>query len=275
MNNRYQDLLEKLEPYIVTSPYNMEHFSQEFMGKEILKDLIFNPLSLESSDFINHIYKMDDLTFGGQGMGMDKWVFFDCSIMPGACFGFAIKAKEIPSEERLLFNITSEDEYVPLSMYIAIPNADQKSWFGHNLSSLNGKVGLDLSGLGLLTKYCAMKVLNIDELVGATQWGSAALGIHTQISDLYLESAITPSHTYYHSLCYRSKIGKVEDVLFGGPRKAFQFTRELSIHPDEIKQSYSELESLQELIEQGQKIYITGRPKFSGNKVCYFLRIEE
>jgi hypothetical protein len=213
MLRKYHNLISILEPFIITSPRNQISFNS-VLGIPINKNLIFNPLSTSSTNFINKVYQMDQMTFGTQGMGMDKWVFFDCSAMPGAVFGYAIHSSKLSKKDQQLLSI-GNNEYFPLSMYIAIPTLEKDTWFGHNLSSLNKKLEIDLSGLGLLTKCSALETLRIKKLNGATQWNSPALYIHLKIAEIELLSSFTPIHDKENTLCYSCNFENVESILSG------------------------------------------------------------
>ena len=53
----------------------------------------------------------------------------------------------------------------------------------------------------------------IKSLMGATQWDSKALFIHSRIGELELLSAFTPIHTKENTLCYLTEIKNLDDVL--------------------------------------------------------------
>jgi hypothetical protein len=258
MNIKYQNLIEKLEPFIISYEKHLGQFEKLSNNKEIKAELMIDPLKLESKEFIELIYKMDKLTFGGQGMGMPKWVMFDCAVMPGAVFGFAISKNKLSKSDLEMFGDV-KGEYIPVSMYIAIPMIEKGSWFGHNLSSLNNIVSEKLSGLGLLTKYSAMKFLRITSLYGATQWESNALHIHLQIGDLVIKSAYTPIHSNALTLCYKCT-PLPEEIVFGESRISHLESNNL-FHASE-----ENIIQLQVEIENGNTFIIRKRPLIEINK---------
>lgn len=212
MKTKYQNLISNLVPYCVLAPGHNLNLNRNILGMQLDQNNIFNPLLTSSRDFIEKIYKMDELTFGDQGMQMEKWVFFDCSVMPGFVFGFAVKGSDLDIEDRTLLGI-KENEIFPVSMYIAIPMLERAAWFGHNLSSLNGKLRKNLSGLGLLTKAIALELFQIKKLYGATQWDSRALLIHRKLGRMELQSSFTPIHSKNNTLCYKSEPFDLIDVV--------------------------------------------------------------
>jgi hypothetical protein len=262
MKEKYHDLINILEPFIVCSPNTVLKNDTNLFGKKIGPEMRFNPLSLRSQNFIEKLYLMDQITFGGQGMGMDKWVFFDCAAMPGIVYGYAIKTDLLNDKDRELLNV-GKGEYFPVSMYIAIPTLEPDTWFGHNLSSLNKKISFPLSGLGLLTKVSAMSYCGISNQMGATQWDSQALGIHLKISELELLSAYTPIHSKVNTLCYRAQSRNCEEVLNEVVRER-SYTRV-------IRAELAELCQLQEKIELGSKIFLVKLERKDGVE-SYYIR---
>ena len=264
MKEKYHNLIRNLEPFIVCSPNAVLNNDIKSFIQKIDPKMRFNPLALSSQNFIEKLFLMDQITFGGQGMGMEKWVFFDCAAMPGIVYGYAIKTNLLNEDDRTLLNV-GRDEYFPVSMYIAIPTLEHDTWFGHNLSSLNRKISYPLGGLGLLTKMSAMNYCGIKNQIGATQWDSQALGIHLKISELELLSAYTPIHTMKNTLCYRAKSRSYEEVLS-------EIKMERS-YTKIINAKESELLKLQGEIEIGSKVFLVKLERISGVQK-YFLREE-
>jgi hypothetical protein len=152
-------------------------------------------------------------------MPMDKWVFFDCGEMPGGVCGLGVDASELPADVKTLYKIGPDcNDFIPISMYIAIPMAAPNTWFGHNLSSANTVLGGAFQGLGLLTKVLALKVFNIKLIYGATQWDSKSLNIHLQISDMEMMSSYTPAHSCNKTITYKSYYN--DEILFNSLRTA-------------------------------------------------------
>lgn len=249
MEQKYHDLLDQCEPYILCHPNHLGQFNLNYMGQQIDSKHCFNPLLLKDRGFIESLIKLDQLSFGPGGMGMPRWVLFDCALIPGAVVGFGINSSKLGQKDRDQFGV-GENEFVPVSMYIAIPCADQISWFGHNLSSLNKILDYPLPGLGLLTKYYALGVMQIKKLYGATQWDSPALGLHLKLAPMQLQASYVPIHTHENTLCYESYDFYSQDEVF-----------QTSVHKtgEEFEVSIDAIKKLQQEIEAGKKVKLLGR----------------
>lgn len=247
MKDKYKSLFSKLEPYCVCSPATFNKIKYSQLLKKIPDDKFFNPLLTSSQSFIEKVFKMDEMTFGEKNMAMERWVFFDCAVMPGFAFGYAIQGRDISEADRKTLNI-SKNESFPISLYIAIPMEKQGKWFGHNLSSLNGKLEEDLSGLGFLTKAVALDLFGVEILVGATQWDSLALLIHKKFGVMKLLSALTPIHSQQNTLCYQTEICSLE----------FNLMSQLTSSPmgTLFSPNLEKLKKLQMEIEAGQEVFI-------------------
>ena len=200
-------LLTEFIPYLVATPFNLPHVNLRPFG--VTPAHVIDPLRLESETFLRLLHRLDGLTFGPEGMPMPRWVFFDCSEMPGAIYGLARPASQLWPVARELFKVPDDyDGLVPVSMYVAIPMHRSGMWFGHNLSSLapvfreHHVTDLDLTGLGSLTKGLALKCFGVKEFWGATQWMSKALHIHVKFGPLDLQTAYTPAHSERETLTY-------------------------------------------------------------------------
>jgi hypothetical protein len=266
---KYQSLLNKLTPFIFTYKENLRHFNLEAMDLKISPEFCFNPTSFKSKTFYHYLKTMDTLTFGDQGMSMDGWVYFDCSTMPGAIVGFGLSASDLPVKLRSLFLNCEDNTFIPLSMYIAIPMVGNR-WFGHNLSSLRSHLGDEFSGLGMLTKAYALQVLKIEEMFGATQWGSPAIHIHSRLADMDLISSLTAVHSHDNTLCYRSFYSKDK------------IDKALSPFIDERKEDFlissrdsNKLFEIQNSLERGEELSLIGKPFYRDSlkdEVYYKLR---
>lgn len=264
--NRYNEILNFVEPYLLGNPKVFDNYSLNVFGKEFNSDSLMSCLSTKNYEFFKLVHKLDSLTFGHQGMGMDKWVFFDCSAMPAGIFGFAIPRKLVPDKLLRIFEVP--DDYqglVPITMYMAIPTSDRGRWFGHNLSSLSKFLDQDVRGIGLLTKAFACQVFQIEWCYGATQWGSPALEIHTQLSDMKLKASYLPAHTHQNSLCY------VSDYSLENLERALNGERRVSEDYDFLIESADLVaqKDLQEKIEAGSEFSICARPIHQDEKIFY------
>ncbi len=260
-------LLGELVPYVVATPNNSAMLDLQPFGLPTPASHVIDPLKLDSAIFLDLLHKLDGLTFGPEGMPMPKWVFYDCSEVPGALYGLARPIDRVWPKVRELFAIP--DSYtglVPVSMYVAIPMPQPGTWFGHNLSSLApvfrrlGVIGdLDLAGLGSLTKGLALKCFQVQEFWGATQWASKALHIHAKFGPLRLQTAYTPAHSEHETLTYgftcndlalRSSMGDPGAVI-ARPEP------QLWIDSDDVPAMIA----LQDRIEAGERFCIPSAPK--------------
>jgi hypothetical protein len=253
---KFKSILENTEPYILSYPGNWERYNFNPWGVEVKEENRFSCISLKSEKFTDLLFDLDGLAFGPMGMPMEKWVFFDCGEMPGGIVGFGVRTNQLSDEALKEFHVDrSYEGLIPISMYIAIPVNCGNLWFGHNLSSANRILDPKMPGLGLLTKAFALRVLNIEEMLGATQWDSKALNIHLQLGDMDIESAYTPAHKFKNTTTYHS-IYKEENLiaaLNGKRREAPDYD---FLYPPE-DEAFSR--QIQERIEKGEKFRIVGR----------------
>lgn len=261
---RNPGLLEQLVPFVVATPDNLPALDLAPFG--VTPAVHIDPLRVGSQRFLDLLHRLDGLTFGPEGMPMPRWVFYDCSELPGAIYGFARPARTLWPAARSLFRVADdEDGLVPLSMYIAIPMAHRGVWFGHNLASsapalrTAGLTEVDLTGLGSLTKGLALQAFGVEHFWGATQWDSDALYIHSKFGALRLATAWTPAHSEPATLTYgfdvdtdrlRASMGDPSVTL---PRPATEFWVRAGDHEAMI--------ALQDRIEAGERFVVTGAPR--------------
>ena len=260
LRTKNDSLLRELVPYLVATPYNLPYLDRAPFGLAVPDANVINPLAMASEQFLLLLQQLDSLTFGPEGMPMPRWVFYDCSELPGALFGFARPASQLSTWVREAYQVPSGyDGLVPYSMYIAIPMFPPGAWFGHNLCSIAGILPEEeLTGLGSITKAVALRAFRTRDLYGATQWDSKALFIHTKFGPLQMMTAYTPAHseaetTTYHfpvtEECLRAAAGD-PDVVIERPEADFYVT-------------HSEVEvmvELQDAIERGERFVIPGPP---------------
>ena len=249
----------KLIPYIFC-----HGDTNQFLNLED-ETLLYDCTRLSSHPFFELLEKLDQACFGGQGMGMERWTFYDCGAMPGVIYGYAIKRDDVTEVElikSLGFEI-NDHEYLPLSMFIAIPKLGDGNWFAHNLCSIGGK--FKVSGLGIKTKVDGLNAMRVKNLFGATQWGSPAVHIHSQIADLELISAYTPNHSYPYTLTYKCRAKKWEQGET--KRISSEYDRLIKVSDKEA------INKIQIEIEKGLKVKINGRPELRDGEWCYPLSI--
>ena len=255
------------EPFVVVTPWNRPHFDFTPLGLEIPGTNFIDPMRLESEAFLLLLQEMDRQTFGPEGMPMPRWVFYNCSELPGGIVGFARRAKEMTVAQRERLQVPDAYEgLVPFSMFIAIPMLPAGDWMGHNLCSLNGVFPeAGLSGLASTTKALGLSVYRTRRLFGATQWESRALHIHTKFGPLDLVTAYTPAHSEPMTLTYRVEI-TVDGLLNACGDPSAQISRpEPTLWMDATDEDRAN--KLQDEIEAGERYQITGRPEEQGDKL--------
>ncbi len=204
VGSRAEPILDRLCPFLVAPAFNLELLNTSPFGLEIDEEHHIDPLRASSETFLDILQAMDAITFGPEGMPMARWVFYDGSELPGGIFGFGMPAREAP--EVVSIDLPVPDDYdgiIPLAMFIAVPTPEPGTFFGHNLASTNRVFpSLGLKGLGTVTKAVGLEVYRAERQVGATQWDSLALFIHTRFGPLELETAFTPAHGELNTLTY-------------------------------------------------------------------------
>ncbi|MGM0578570.1 MAG: hypothetical protein ACQEXJ_22790 [Myxococcota bacterium] len=202
MRTHNDALLEDHPTFVVGTPDNLAHLDTSPFGVDV--EHAIDPLRTSSALFLDLLQRLDALTFGPEGMPMDKWVFYDCAELPGFIYGFAVPAGDLTHHERDVFSLPpGYDGPVPLSMYIAIPMHEEGAWFGHNLASLNRTFPeRRLDYLGTVTKAMALKAFRVERFYGATQWTSKALYLHTKFGALDLHTTWTPAHSMPETTTY-------------------------------------------------------------------------
>jgi len=264
---RNDALFEVMQPFLVAPPWNTPRFDLAPMGLSIPATHVIDPLRTDSETFLLALQTLDRLTFGPEGMPMPRWVFYDCAEIPGGIFGFGRPATSLPDDVRAALELPPEyTGLVPFSMYVAIPvrpppaNHPGGAWFGHNLASLNPVFpALRMKGLASVTKALALKCFQADEQIGATQWDSEALFIHTRFGPLDLVTAWTPAHSEPSTLTYRFEVTdlKIRHAM-GDPRAALpQPAVDLEIAADD----HAAMRNLQADIERGGRYAVAGPPR--------------
>lgn len=197
-------ILETYTPFLLATPENTARYDLSPFGVVIGQAERLSPFHQGNETFFHLLQKLDQMTFGPEGMPMPLWIFYDCSELTGGIFGFGRYASELDRLTLDKFGVPADyDGLVPFSMYIAIPMARAGAWLGHNLASLNSVFPhLKLGGLGRITKAIALKVFGVQRFYGVTQWLSKALHIHIKFGPLEVLTAYTPAHSTAESLTY-------------------------------------------------------------------------
>lgn len=256
-------LLARLEPFIVAPWWRFGSLHLKPLGVSVRPEARFDVLSARAARFLNRLVRLDRLTFGPEGMPMPEWLFVDGSALPGVIAGLGLRAEEIPQRalQRLGFEV-QPNEIVPLAMYIAVPVRPPHVWYGHNLASLNRQLPeLELSGLATLTKAIGLSVMGCTTQIGATQWTSPALHVHTRFGRLELLTAWTPAHANPATLTYRLQLS--HDLIHRAANG--QPTTRPDADPFWIEPAdHNQIRALEARIEQGKHFAIVGPPDKAG-----------
>ena len=242
-----------VRPYVFVRKENLPAKPGSFHDYDFPKaPLIKEPLFLKEAAFANQILRLENRCFQSVGMILPRWVFYDCSLIPGIAVGFAHKAATLPSPIRKIMPIDDSLEYIPLSLFIAIPTADGH-WVAHNLCSVSSIVSADdrLPYLGFLTKAFGLHYFNIQNLYGMTQWGSQAIKVHSNYGEFRIISAYNEIHDYPETLTYLVKVESPMWKKFVADEPAGLNKKRLSRYVVHQKDKTS-MKALQTAIEAGE-----------------------
>ena len=200
-----------VRPYVYVRPENQiqqpgaRHRLYWFSKHEAL---VINPLHIEELPFAEQIYFIENTAFGPSAMPMPRWVFYDCAVMPGFVSGFACRTSKLPEAVKKILPEQKNCEWTPLSLFIIIPTMHKGEWVAHNLCSVNSMVPKEAQfhGLGFLSKAFGLWYANVEQCTGMTQWGGAALKLHSHYGHLEVIGAYAPVHSYAKTLTYRAKV---------------------------------------------------------------------
>jgi len=260
-------LFRELVPFVVAPSFTRASLDLAPFGLSITH--AYDPLRMGSSAFLDRLQRLDALTFGPEGLPMPRWVFYDCAELPAAIFGFGRPSRDAHPRTRALFGLPDGDTgLVPYSMYAALPMFRAGQWFGHNLSSLapvlddTDPAGPSLKGLGSITKALGLAVLGVDRLLGATQWASTALFIHTKFGPLELVTAYTPAHSEPETLTYAVDLdtNRLRATLGDPTARIERPAPQFHVASDDVEA----LRALQDRIEAGERLVVTGPPRRDG-----------
>jgi hypothetical protein len=252
-------LLERLQLFVVARPETVTHFDLRPFSIETRHT--FDPLHRDSVPFLRLLQRLDQVTFGPEGMPMPRWVYLDGAEMTGGIVGFGLPASSAPDSARSLLGVPPDYRgLVPYAVYIAIPTFEAGTWFGHNLASVASLLpDQDLSGLGSLTKAVALKLFRTRVQLGATQWHSRALYVHARLGALELLTTDTPAHGDPDTLTYRARIS--DDILRNLAREPGAHVHIPPAGEWVESTDLARIRALQLDIEAGARYVIAGRPR--------------
>lgn len=268
-STRNDAILEQLDTFVVATGDNQPALNLEPFGLTVR--WVIDPTKRRSGTFLDLLQRLDALTFGPEGMPMDKWVFYNCAELPGFIYGFALPADELSQAERELFGCpVGYDGPVPFSMYIAIPMFEDGAWFGHNLASLNATFPhRSLGGLGRMTKAIALKAFGARTFFGATQWLSKALFIHTKFGPLDVTTAYTPAHSIPETLTYGFTVTDESLRAACGDKTVTLHRPEPTLHLEGT--DVEGMRAVQADIEAGARYQMVGAPSMQAGQAVHRL----
>lgn len=172
-------------------------------GRAPSRDVLrFDVLDPDTLPFFRLVNAGNAVAFGT--LSMPPWVQLDACTLPSAMVGFAMQRAQLPQGlwDRLLeqvgtiFGIAAQEGlqsyegWVPISEYCALPAWEPGLAVGVSLYSLVPK-----HHWGLRTKAFALACYGIEQQIGATQYGNAAVRIHTALGPLRIETPRVAAHS--------------------------------------------------------------------------------
>ncbi len=256
---RNDTLLSRLRLFVVALPETNEHLNQRPFGVEVAANI--HPLQLGSAPFLALLQRLDSVTFGAEGMPMPRWMYVDGAELSGVIVGLGLEAGSISANARALLEVPADYAgLVPYAVYMALPTFEPGRWFGHNLASIAGLLpDENLKGLGSLIKAVALKLMTARVQIGATQWDSRALFVHTRMGPLDLVTANTPAHGGKPTLTYRAALD--DAALKNLARDASGYAPTLAADQWIASDDRDAIVRLQQRIEAGERFAIAGRPR--------------
>ena len=251
---------EDIRPYVFVRKSNRiaepgaRHTLDWFGSSPIYKD----PLRMDEVGFADNILHLEGQAFDASGMAMERWVFYDCAIMPGFVAGFAARTKSLPDSVKKVLKADDSLEWTPLSLFIIIPTMAPSEWVAHNLCSVNPLVEKSerFWGLGFMSKAFGLWYANIETCIGMTQWTSPALKLHSHYGHFKIITAYTPVHTYAKTLTYRLDVNTDHWKGFLGEKVSDTFSDKFEPAGFVVdRENVDSLREFQHRIEQGHGEY--------------------
>lgn len=269
----YRRVFETCEPYLVARPPVLRDLDRTPLGVAIQDDHVFDPQRVAGGAFIRLVKRLDEMAYGPVGLSMPDWVFYDCAVVPGAVFGFARRAGDLPPWVGKVLGVEpGYDGLVPVSLLIGLPMVGRESTLVYTLCSLNQMApGAAPEGLWRVTLAAGTKALGIREMVGATQWRSPQLGLYAGLGPLRLLTAWTPAHDNPATCTFRVRTDDpARERLLRG-----DLTGPEGIHRYLDADDPSAMRRLQLEIEAGLEVAIVGPAEIRGAETRVPLQLAE
>jgi hypothetical protein len=241
------------------------------LGLSIEPENLHSPFTRGSNAFLSTLQWLDKMTFGFVGMEMPRWVFYDCSEMPGGICGFVAPMHELPPAIVRAWRRSPDYEGpYPVSMAIAIPMVPEGAWLKHTLCSINELTEVLPAGLRTLSFAMALRLFQVKVIYSTTQWRSSELRVHSKFGELELLTAYTPAHTEPRTLTHRFEVteARLDKALSG--REAYSDPPPSAFFVD--AHDVEAMIRLQRELESGRRIYVCGRPVRDGSATYVPLR---
>lgn len=265
-------------PYFVARPPITGMLRNRPMGFEVPSDHLFDPLKIASADFVTLVHRLHARVCGPFGMPMEPWVQYDCALMPGLTFGLGHPAKDLPRAIRKGLEVGDDyDGPVPLSVGMAIPLPDRKTWVLYSIGSLDAVApGTGPAGLLRLTLALGTAALGVPEVISILRWRSPLLGVLAGLGPLRLITAWTPAHDHPDTVTVsvraddegRRRLMRgvgvdegVDEGVDGGVNDRF-------VDADDTEG----MRRLQDEIEAGEAIHIVGPARDEGTRLLLPIR---
>ena len=252
---------EDIRPYVfvrranrIKSPGDLHRLNWFDDCLPIYKD----PLQMSEVGFADRILELESQAFDASGMAMERWVFYDCAVMPGFVAGFAARTKSLPDSVKKVLKTEDSLEWTPLSLFIIIPTMAQSEWVAHNLCSVNSLLDKKdrLWGLGFISKAYGLWYANVETCIGMTQWTSPALKLHSHYGHFKIITAYTPVHTYARTLTYRLDVNVNHWRGFLGEEVSYTFKEKFKPAGFEVdRDDEGSLKDFQVCIEKREQEY--------------------
>ncbi|MCA9541580.1 MAG: hypothetical protein KC620_21930 [Myxococcales bacterium] len=201
----YRRIVETCEPYLVARGRVQHGLNLTPLRIPIPQANIIDPQRQGDRPFLRLLKQLNEMTYGPTGMSMPDWVFYDCTVMPGAVFGFARRATNLERWFTRALNVPEDyTGLVPLSMFACIPTVSRKSAMVHTLCSINQvAAGAAPEGLWRLTLASGTHAFRLHHMLVVSQWRSPQLGLYAGLGPLELLTAWTPAHDYPGTCTFR------------------------------------------------------------------------